>query len=129
MSVDTNAITKIKLAGHTRDGQVTAKLEGMGGGGEGLGDGEADEPSSQEAAESSTERERRRMLADLDRLKEMPDEVRREVAHMDMMGEYGSKVRQARLGRDWGIDGGLTGTADQLPHQASVMVSLNPARW
>lgn len=126
MSVDTNAITKIKLSGHTRDGQVTAKLEGMGGSGDGLGDGEADEPSSQEAAESSTERERRRMLADLDRLKEMPDEVRREVAHMDMMGEYGSKVRHARLGLGGPINGGLTGT-DQLPHQAFVVVSLSAA--
>lgn len=54
------------------------------------------EPDSQPAESSLTgdviEVDRKRQAADLDKLKFMDLEKRREIAHLDMMGEYGSKV-------------------------------------
>ena len=55
---------------------------------------QVDEPSMSQGdiQESPEELDRRNVQADMERVRFMSVERRREVAFMDMMGEYGSKV-------------------------------------
>ena len=58
---------------------------------------QVDDPimSQPEPQVSAEETERRDRQADMERLRMMTDERRRDVSLMDMMGEYGSKVSDA----------------------------------
>ena len=69
------------------------------------------EPKS--AGEDVIEAERQSRKADMGKLRMMDAEARREIAQLDMMGEYGSKVRDQTFSKL---------TADQLPYQAFAVV-------
>jgi hypothetical protein len=80
-------VTKIKLSG---EGEVSAeKVDKV----------EGNPSSTQENANAEDDEEVQRHLRekDLDRLRMMPFARRRDVAQMDVMGEYGSKVGRTEL--------------------------------
>jgi E3 ubiquitin-protein ligase SHPRH len=95
--VNDKAITRVKLAGaDSKAEQENAVKESLRGGASqvaGPSQASVEEPEQQ----SPEEVERIRRQADMDRLKTLDIPQRREIASMDMLGEYGSKVCSAMI--------------------------------
>jgi hypothetical protein len=82
-TVNERGIAKIKFAGNESGDKPPETMQ-------------VDEPeASQEPTISLEETERQQREADLERIRYMTLERQREIAHLDMLGEYGSKVSVA----------------------------------
>lgn len=91
LAVNEKGISKIKLV-RKSDGEAAGKTE------ESMEIGNVKPVDSQaEPTISQEERDDQRRAQDLERLRVMDIEKRRQIAHLDMMGDYGSKVRLADI--------------------------------